>query len=99
MKRKKVLICCANGVATSTFVATKLKNRFTQEGIKPEIKTCTNLEVRALSSSFKPDLIVSNVGKNIKIDLDIPIVNGASLLSGKGADEVWEEIMAIMNKC
>lgn len=93
MNNKKILVCCANAVATSMFVATKLKRRFKEEGIKAEIKTCSNLEVASLARSYKPDLIVSNVGKNINVDLNIPIVNGASLLSGKGEEEVWKEIM------
>ena len=96
MNGKRVLICCANGVATSTMVSLKCKNKFRERGIAAEVKTCTSTEVKAKAQSFKPDLIISNVGKNIRVPETIPVVYGVNLLSGRGAEETWAEIFAVL---
>lgn len=96
MQEKKVLICCANGVATSTFVAMKCKNKFKELGINAAVTTCTSLEVKSKAQRLKPDLIISNVGKTINVPEGIPVVYGVNLLSGKAADKTWEEILACL---
>ncbi len=93
MEKKKVLICCANGVATSTLVAMKCKNKFKELGITAEVTTCTSLEVKGKAQRFKPDLIISNVGKSINVPKEIPVVYGVNLLSGKEMEDTWNEIM------
>lgn len=97
MNGKRVLICCANGVATSTMVSVKCKKKFTEQGINAEIKTCTSNEIKSKAQSFKPDIIISNVGKNIAVPEGIPVVYGVNLLSGRGADETWAEILEVLN--
>ena len=98
MESKKVLICCANGVATSTFVAMKCKNKFKEMGITAEVSTCTSLEVKSKAQRMKPDLIISNVGKSIKVRDGIPVVYGVNLLSGREMDTTWDEILEHLNK-
>ena len=98
MESKKVLICCANGVATSTFVAMKCKNKFKEMGITAEVSTCTSLEVKSKAQRMKPDLIISNVGKSIKVPEGIPVVYGVNLLSGREMDATWDEILEHLNK-
>ena len=83
MGKKKVLICCANGVATSTMVSMKCKNKFKELGILAEVVTCTSLEVKGKAKSYKPDLIISNVGTNIIVPEGIPVIYGVNLLSGR----------------
>ena len=97
MNGKRVLICCANGVATSTMVSVKCKKKFTEQGINDEIKTSISNEVKSKAQSFKPDIIISNVGKSIAVPEGIPVVYGVNLLSGRGADETWAEILEILN--
>lgn len=93
MEKKKILICCANGVATSTLVSMKCKNKFKELGILADVTTCTSLEVKSKAKTYKPDLIISNVGTNISVPEGIPVVYGVNLLSGRGADETWAEIV------
>ncbi len=96
MAGKKVLICCANGVATSTMVSVKCKNKFKEKGIQAEVRTCTSTEVKSKATSFKPDIIISNAGKNIRVPEGIPVIYGVNLLSGRGADETWDEIFRVL---
>lgn len=98
MADKKVLICCANGVATSTMVSVKCKNKFKERGIAAEVRTCTSTEVNSKAKSFKPDIIISNAGKNVKVPEGIPVVYGVNILSGRGAEETWDEIFGVLEK-
>ncbi|HLS53490.1 MAG TPA: hypothetical protein VK031_05930 [Tissierellaceae bacterium] len=98
MAKKRVIVCCADAVATSTLVAGKLRRLFQKEGLDVEIKTCSNLNVRNMAKSFKPDVIVSNVGVQIKTDDNIPVLDGTTLLTGRGSDEVEKEIVSILTE-
>lgn len=98
MASKKVLICCANGVATSTLVSMKCKNKFKEKGIVADVLTCNSLEVKSKAAQFKPDLIISNVGKSINVPEEIPVVAGVNLLSGRGMEDTWEEIFNALEK-
>ena len=42
---KYILVCCASSIATSTIVATTLKNALDEKGIKADIKQCSFAEV------------------------------------------------------
>ena len=44
---KYILVCCASSIATSTIVATTLKNALDEKGIKADIKQCSFAEVSA----------------------------------------------------
>lgn len=93
---KKVLICCTNAVATSTFVAMKVKKRLTAEGIDVTTKTCSILEIDRQVKSLEPDVIISNVGKAAKINATVPVIDGISILSGKNDEESWSKIITIL---
>lgn len=96
MEKKRVLVCCANGVATSTLVSMKCKSKFKELDIPVEVATCTSLEVKGKAQRFKPDIIISNVGKTIKVPEGIPVVYGVNLLSGREIDETWNEIIGYL---
>ena len=76
---------------------TSISDFLTEQGINAEIKTCISNEVKSKAQSFKPDIIISNVGKSIAVPEGIPVVYGVNLLSGRGADETWAEILEIRN--
>lgn len=95
---KKVLICCTNAVATSTFVAMKIKKRLAEEGIPVTTETCSILEIGRKIKAFNPDLIISNVGKAAKIEATVPIVDGISILSGKNDQESWTQVISILKE-
>lgn len=93
---KKILVCCTNAVATSTFVVMKIKKKLSEKGMSANIKNCSVLEVNRVAKSFKPDFIVSNVGKE-SIKVDVPVINGIPILSGNGDEEIWNQIFEEMN--
>jgi len=93
---KKVLVCCTNAVATSTMVAMKVKNRMKEEGVPVEVTTCSILEIDRKIKLFKPDLIISNVGRKANIKAECPIVDGIPVLSGRNAEESWSKIISCL---
>lgn len=94
---KKILVICADGVATSTIVASQIKKLLKEEGINGVVETGTNLSVKSLSKSFNPDLIVSNIGTNIDVSEDIPVINGMPFITGMKKKSAEQEIIKILN--
>lgn len=90
--RKKVLVCCTNAVATSTFVALKVKNKLQENGYEVEVKTCSVLEVNRVIKSYNPDIIISNVGKGAHIETDKRVIDGIPIISGMDDEEAWKEV-------
>ncbi|MBS4535084.1 PTS sugar transporter subunit IIB [Clostridium sp. D2Q-14] len=89
---KKVLVACGNGIATSTVVASKIKDRLADEGIQATITQCKLLEVPSKAEDY--DLVVTTgnyVGK-----ISTPIVGAISLLTGIGQEEIFEKILSYL---
>jgi PTS system galactitol-specific IIB component len=90
---KKVLVACGNGIATSTVVATKIKEKCEDYGIPVSVTQCKLLEVDSKVDNY--DLLVTTgkfQGENIKI----PVIGAMSLLTGMGEEETLEEIMSYL---
>lgn len=91
---KYILVCCASSIATSTIVATTLKNALDEKGIKADIKQCSFAEVSAKVKERKPDLILST-GKISEVE-GVPIIVATSFLTGIGLDSTISEIENIL---
>jgi len=86
---KKVLVACGNGIATSTVVATKIREYAEEQGVDISTSQTKLLEVPSKASDF--DLIVTT--GEYKNELGVPIINGLSLITGMGEEETLEEIV------
>ncbi|MPW24233.1 PTS galactitol transporter subunit IIB [Alkalibaculum sp. M08DMB] len=89
--KRKALVACGCGVASSTIVAKKVEDYCGERGIKVEWRICKVAEIPSLAEMIKPDVIVSitaveDLGNNI------PIFDGKPFLTGIGADKVLEKI-------
>jgi PTS system galactitol-specific IIB component len=73
---RNVVIVCANGVATSSHLATRVRAHLQAVGIPARVEQATVMDL--LSSDFHADLIVSTV--EIPPSLGIPVVSGMPLL-------------------
>ncbi|HHV18010.1 MAG TPA: PTS sugar transporter subunit IIB [Thermoanaerobacterales bacterium] len=94
MKKKKIVIACGTGIATSTVVADKIADICKQEGIKAEISQCKVTELK--SYVHGADLIVSTTIIGNKYD--VPIINGLSFITGIGEDETLKKIVDELKK-
>ncbi|MTB64748.1 PTS galactitol transporter subunit IIB [Streptococcus sp. zg-86] len=87
---KHILVACGNGIATSTVVATKIKDYALKNGIQVDTTQCKLMEVTGKASHF--DLLVTT-GQFTGGEVAIPSVGAISLLTGIGEEATLEEIM------
>lgn len=88
---KKILVACGNGIATSTMVATKIKENLKEKGLDVSTNQTKLLEVPGRITGY--DLLVTT-GKFTGDTKGVPVVQATSILTGIGADATYDEIYA-----
>ena len=81
---KRILVACGNGIATSTVVATKIREKCEDNGIPVSVTQCK-------ADDF--DLLVTT-GKFTGGNVNIPVVGAISLLTGINEDATLDEILS-----
>ena len=95
MSRKKIIVACANGVATSQAIVYKLQSLLEERGIMDvdllavDIKSVESYlyDASAYVCLIRPDH-----------DFKVPIVDGIKILTGVGADEELDKLVEILKK-
>ena len=87
---KIVLVACGNGIATSTVVASKIREACEDVGLDVSVNQCKLLEVESKASDY--DLLVTS-GMFTGGDVNIPVVSAIALLTGVGEEEAMQEIL------
>ncbi|MGY4105519.1 PTS sugar transporter subunit IIB [Ignavigranum ruoffiae] len=98
---KKLIVACGSGVATSTTIAEKIKNRFEEDNIDFPVEA---VDYKSIMSELpgasiyvyiaKPDESVLEEAKKLNVD----VYPGVPFLTGMGADEVYEKIVESTKK-
>ena len=93
---KKVLVACGAAVATSTVVAKKIEKMTADKGI-----TCVTYQEKASEVTDKikeiqPDIVVCTC--QLDTDIDIPVMNGRSFLTGINLKKTTDELIRILEK-
>ncbi|MCO7125351.1 PTS sugar transporter subunit IIB [Sporolactobacillus shoreicorticis] len=86
---KRILVACGNGIATSTVVATKIREAASERNLPVTVNQCKLMEVESMASDY--DLVVTS--GQFGGTVTVPVVTAISLLTGIGEDETIEEIM------
>jgi PTS system galactitol-specific IIB component len=89
MAKKKVLVACGTGIATSTVVVNKIREILTSKGLDVVVDQCKAAEVPSKAASY--DLIVATTP--ITGSGDTPVIRTLSFLTGVGIDKDVELIM------
>jgi PTS system galactitol-specific IIB component len=91
MIKKRILVACGTGVATSVAVARKLENIFKERGLADvvEVSTCTVAEMESKASKY--DLIVTTA-HNSK-PMPVKVIMGVAFLIGRGTEPVLQDIL------
>ncbi len=90
---KKILVACGNGIATSTVVASKIRDFLSEKGVNVVISQCKLMEVNTKAQDY--DLVVTTGQFDSTIG-STPVLKGMALLLGIGANELLEEIYEIV---
>lgn len=86
---KRILVACGNGIATSTVVATKIRNYMEEKGNPVETTQTKLMEVPGKVQDY--DLLVTT-GEFDGQTKGVPYIKGMPLLTGIGAEETLESI-------
>ena len=104
---KLVLVACGTAIATATVVASKVKDIMKENKIPGKAIQCKVQEVKSKVNYQKYDLIISTTkvsgeqtidDKRVVGDDKVQILSGIPFLSGRGMDELKEEIIKILKE-
>ena len=87
---KKILVACGNGIATSTVVATKMRQFLEEKGQQVTMTQCKLMEVPGKVADY--DLLVTT-GQFGGDAHGVKLIKAMPLLTGIGADAVLNEIL------
>lgn len=87
---KKILVICGTGVATSTMVASSIKDHLAGEGIDAQVSQGKVMDL--LSGDPDVDLIVATT--TVPDTITVPVVAGLPFLTGIGQDATLAEIVS-----
>lgn len=93
---KKIFVACGSGVVTSTIAINKLKEGLDDRHIPEEdykIGQGSVGEIESNAPEYDAVLVTSQYESD---NVQIPIINGISLLTGVGADQVLDKIAKIV---
>lgn len=90
MAAKRVLVACGNGVATSTVVASKIKDYCAEKGVSIQVSQCKMLELHDKANDY--DLVVTS-GKFKDADVKTPVIMAIALLTGINEQATLDKIV------
>lgn len=89
----KILSACGSGIATSSHVATSIRNGMADRGVNVDVRTCGINEMAGLIETIKPDAIVSTTSTESVYNIgDIKVFSGVPMLTGIGKDAFFDEM-------
>lgn len=89
MGKKRIVIACGTGIATSTVVAEKVQEICRKNGIAADLTQCKVTEVASYADGA--DLVVATTPVMARIKA--PIIMGLSFLTGIGIEAVEKQIV------
>jgi PTS system galactitol-specific IIB component len=93
MAKKKVLVACGTGIATSTVVTIKIQEALKANNIDADVIQCKVAELPMKLEGA--DLIVTTTVYENK---NIPVIRGLSFLTGIGMEKDLEKIVDILRE-
>jgi PTS system galactitol-specific IIB component len=90
--KKRLLVVCGSGIATSTLAMGKVKGWLDKEGLSSQVDTFQGSIQGALNTVDDYDAVVTTTV--VPDDLKDKVIDGVGLLTGMGEDEVYAEIKA-----
>jgi PTS system galactitol-specific IIB component len=91
---KRILVACGTAVATSTVVTKRLNDAMKKRGLTGKF-TCSQCKIAEILSKVSDfDILIANA--KAPPGVTISTINGLPLLTGVGAEKVWDEIAELI---
>lgn len=91
---KKIVIACGFGAVSSKTLTVKIEDYLREKGVPVIIENCRLHELEAKTSMNHYDLLITTAP--ISNSFGVPHVMATALLTGVGADKVYEQIADIL---
>ncbi|MFW3625373.1 PTS sugar transporter subunit IIB [Aerococcus viridans] len=93
---KKLLIMCGSGIATSTLVTGKVNNWLKDNGLDKDVTITQSKVASEVDHVGDYDAVISTT--SVPDSIKEQVINGVPLLTGVGADAVFEELKDQLSK-
>lgn len=93
-RRRRVLVACGTGIATSTHVADRLAREFAARNLDVSITQCRVTEIAAYADDV--DVVVSTA--LLGPQFSAPVVSGVPFLTGIGEEDALEEVLRALGE-
>lgn len=90
--KKRILVACGAGIATSTVVCDRVERLVKENNIDATVTQCKIAEVGSLEDHA--DLIISTT--ILPREFKIPAIKATAYISGIGADKLDEKILSYL---
>ena len=88
---KTLMVVCGSGVATSTVVEAKIRDFLESKGVLDKVKLLKGNIAEQINNIDDYDAFVSTTV--VPDDVKDKVISGLPLLTGMGADKVYDEIL------
>ena len=88
MPRKRILVVCGTGIATSTMIATNVRDYCASHGIDADIAQTKVMETLRGVDGY--DLIISTT--QLPAAVTTPSINGLPFITGVGLDDALRQV-------
>ncbi|UUV98584.1 PTS sugar transporter subunit IIB [Vagococcus luciliae] len=90
--KKRVLVACGAGIATSTIVMDRIERLLKREGIEADLMQIKIVEAKKLQS--EADILISTT--ILPTTYDIPAIVATSYITGIGIEDIDNQIIDIL---
>lgn len=93
---KKLLVMCGTGIATSTVVTGKVRTWLEENNYDSDVKLYQGKVAEEISRIDDYDIVISTT--NVGVEHKDKVINGVPLLTGRGTEEVFNELEEELKK-
>ncbi|MBO1306270.1 PTS sugar transporter subunit IIB [Enterococcus sp. 669A] len=97
--KRKLIVACGSGVATSQTIASKIAGKFEDDGINCQVEA---VDYKSIQNELpaagiyvyiaQPDADVLSKAE----ELDVKVFPGVPFLTGMGADDIYDQITSLL---
>ena len=92
---KTIIVACGGGIATSQTVAVRLEGMLADRGMRSDVNV-EAININSIPTYIKSADVYVSIAQSGEQTFDIPTFSGIPFLTGMGADEEFDKILAVL---